>query len=234
MPLIKDITGHKYGSLTVIKLLGKDKHNKSVWECQCECGGTTSVTSNNLKRGITKSCGCRHTMFKQNEVGNTYGRLTVVSASNRGGWWNVTCECGNSITIRGATLRKAESCGCKGQIGRKNKNWTGYEDIDGKYWMNIVRSAEARNLPFEIDIKYVWELYLKQNKQCAISGLPISFKYEGDRKIKRTASIDRIDSNKGYIKGNVQWLYQDINYMKRKLPDDMFIELCKAVTLHNS
>ncbi len=87
MPLIKDISGQKFGSLTVLKLIGKDKHSKSLWECQCECGGTTVVTSNNLNRGITKSCGCRHTLFKTNETGNRYGRLLIVGPADKGGWW---------------------------------------------------------------------------------------------------------------------------------------------------
>jgi hypothetical protein len=87
---------------------------------------------------------------------------------------------------------------------------------------------------FEIDLEYAWNVFERQNGKSAISGLPISFKYEGNRKLKRTASIDRIDSTKGYVTGNIQWLYQDINYMKRKLADSDFIELCKAVANHNS
>ena len=232
MSLIKDISNQTFGSLTVVKLIGTDKHNKSIWECRCDCGKLTSVTSNNLKRGITKSCGCRHTLFKTNEIGKRYGRLKVISTGKDGGWWNVECDCGNTITIRGATLRKSESCGCKGGIGKLNSKWTGYEDIDGKYWANIIASAKRRNLAFEIDIQYAWDIYIQQNRKCAISGTPISFKCEGAKKLKRTASIDRIDSSKGYVFGNIQWLLQDVNYMKRKLKDSDFIQLCKLVANH--
>lgn len=233
MPLIKDISGQKFGSLTVIKLIGKDKHNKSLWECQCDCGGVTITSSNNLKRGITKSCGCRHTLFKTDETGKRYGRLLVIGPADKGGWWKYKCDCGVEGEYRGATIRKAHSCGCNAALGSNNARWAGYKDIDGKYWKNIIASAKARQLPFEIDIEYAWNLFQKQNEKCAISGLPISFKYNGDRKVKRTASIDRIDSSKGYVHGNIQWLYQDINYMKRKLSDVDFITLCKAVAQHN-
>jgi len=44
-----------------------------------------------------------------------------------------------------------------------------------------------------------------------------------------TASLDRIDNNKGYIKGNVQWVLKDINKMKNIHTQDYFIELCKLV-----
>lgn len=233
MALIKNIVGEMFGNLKVLKLVGTDKHHKSIWECECSCGNITIVSSNNLKRGKVKSCGCRSTLFKNDETGNKYGKLLVIGPSNKGGWWKWECDCGNSGEHRGATIRKASSCGCKMEYGRNNKNWTGYKDIDGKYWRNIIASAKRRNLDFSIDLEYVWGLYESQNKRCAISGLPISFKYEGNRKIKRTASIDRIDSYEGYVKGNVQWLHQDINYMKRKLKDSDFIELCKSVAQHN-
>lgn len=47
----KDITGQKYGRLTVV---GYD--DKGKWWCQCDCGTIISVKSNNLKRGNTTAC----------------------------------------------------------------------------------------------------------------------------------------------------------------------------------
>lgn len=56
---IKDITGNKYNHLTVIKDSGKRASDGSViWECLCDCGKKTEVSSNNLVRNHTKSCGC--------------------------------------------------------------------------------------------------------------------------------------------------------------------------------
>lgn len=49
----KDLTGNKYGRLTVIKYLGS-----SYWECKCDCGKITKVFTGNLYKGTTKSCGC--------------------------------------------------------------------------------------------------------------------------------------------------------------------------------
>lgn len=57
----KDITGQKFNMLTVIKKTGRSCNtakNAIEWECLCECGNTTNVSSKNLRRGNTKSCGC--------------------------------------------------------------------------------------------------------------------------------------------------------------------------------
>lgn len=54
------LEGKKVGRLTVIRFLegGKTKNGTMRWECLCECGKTTYVTSSNLTRGSTNSCGC--------------------------------------------------------------------------------------------------------------------------------------------------------------------------------
>ena len=52
-----DLTGQKFGRLTVIKRDGY-KAGRVAWLCSCECGNTITATQNNLSRGCTKSCGC--------------------------------------------------------------------------------------------------------------------------------------------------------------------------------
>ena len=75
----------------------------------------------------------------------------------------------------------------------------------------------------------MWDLFIKQNRKCALSGLELSFpKINGDQSY--TASIDRIDSSLGYIEGNVQWVHKDINIMKNKYDQDYFIQMCKLIS----
>lgn len=57
MPSFLDISGHKYGRLTVIKFAGV-KDTRTMWLCSCECGNECTTSSNALRRGNTKSCGC--------------------------------------------------------------------------------------------------------------------------------------------------------------------------------
>ena len=54
----KDIKGMKFGRLIVVEYYGADKHKNALWECQCDCGNTKLISGNNLRKGITKSCGC--------------------------------------------------------------------------------------------------------------------------------------------------------------------------------
>ena len=65
-----DLTGQKFGRLTVIKLVGKYKNGDKVWKCKCDCGNIKNVSSSNLK-GKTKSCGClkRELEVKHNMTG---------------------------------------------------------------------------------------------------------------------------------------------------------------------
>ena len=46
---------------------------------------------------------------------------------------------------------------------------------------------------------------------------------------KNTASLDRIDSSKGYVEGNVQWVHKMINMSKQQYSQEEFIDMCKAV-----
>lgn len=49
-------------------------------------------------------------------------------------------------------------------------------------------------------------------------------------KLTVTASLDRIDSNKGYNKENIQWVHKYINKMKMDFNQDYYIEMCRKVS----
>lgn len=58
MDVRKDLSGKKFGHLTVIAQHGK-KDNRIIWKCLCECGKTAYVDTHSLTTGNTKSCGCK-------------------------------------------------------------------------------------------------------------------------------------------------------------------------------
>lgn len=77
---------------------------------------------------------------------------------------------------------------------------------------------------------YLWKLFLKQNGKCALSGLGISFGgLIGEKRSSTTASLDRINSTKGYIKGNVQWVHKHINKMKWDFDQNYFLSLIEYI-----
>ena len=55
---MKNLTGQKFGRLTVIKRIGVDRFGHVLWLCKCICGNEKEVISSNLIRGYTLSCGC--------------------------------------------------------------------------------------------------------------------------------------------------------------------------------
>ena len=171
-----------------------------------------------------------------NQKFNNLTVLSQVSNSISGRvTWLCLCNCGNQCKVTAQHLTRAKnpvkSCGClKYTVGSKSKQWTGYKEISGTFWKTrVTRTFSKRNkIPVDITIKYGWDLYIKQNKKCALSGLPLFFPKTGSDRTS-TISLDRIDSSKGYIKGNVQWVHKDINMMKRIYDQKYFIEMCKLV-----
>lgn len=68
----KDLTGRKYGRLTAIKSVERDKNNHYKWLCRCECGNEKIIYAHSLRNDVTKSCGC---LSKEiiSEVNSTHG-----------------------------------------------------------------------------------------------------------------------------------------------------------------
>ncbi len=123
----------------------------------------------------------------------------------------------------------------KNRVGRSNhKTRKGYKDISGSYFCIIKAGAKVRNLEFALSLKYLQELLEKQNYKCSLSGVQLIFptclSIEGRK--QQNASLDRIDSNKGYIEGNVQWVHKIINNIKWELSQEDFVLWCNKVTKH--
>jgi hypothetical protein len=58
MPKMVDLTGQTFARLTVVRLSERRGGKRTMWACTCECGGTATVESQDLRSGNTKSCGC--------------------------------------------------------------------------------------------------------------------------------------------------------------------------------
>ena len=146
MSKLIDLTGQRFGRLVVLE---RSKIRKSsgeaYWFCKCDCGGYTTVSGYHLRQGHIVSCGCykneRSAIAKtKNEVGNRYGKLTVIEYAGRntgtkngGPMWKCLCDCGNYCEVSANALRggHTSSCGClrgssKGELYieqyLKNKN----------------------------------------------------------------------------------------------------------------
>ena len=124
----RDLTGQRFGRLTVIRLTEDllTSNWSKQWLCKCDCGSEAIVSSSNLVSGATRSCGCLSIdalrARRIDEAGKRYGKLTVIGqAISESGHarWICRCDCGNTMVARADQLRsgRCKSCGC--QRGRK-------------------------------------------------------------------------------------------------------------------
>ena len=139
MSKLIDLTGNKYGRLTVLyKDNNRKTNNGSYWVCQCECGKIKSIKSSSLRRGEIVSCGCyrNEKTYIGNEKhrdhleGQRFGKLTVIKRDMTKPkgivYWICQCDCGNVISVQSSNLKcknenRTISCGCwHRSIGENN------------------------------------------------------------------------------------------------------------------
>lgn len=87
----KDLTGQKFGRLTVIKRADNNKNGSTRWLCKCDCGNEKIVEGGHLRSNKIKSCGCLLTdiLIKRNYThGMTNTRLFHI-------WQGIKIRCYN-------------------------------------------------------------------------------------------------------------------------------------------
>ena len=97
MPKKIDLTGQRFGRLTVIQDTSERKCGCVIWYCSCDCGNKVRITSGNLINKSTKSCGCL-----QKEIASKTGKLNKHGhyAGNKASptyfsWRAMKTRCGN-------------------------------------------------------------------------------------------------------------------------------------------
>jgi hypothetical protein len=166
-------------------------------------------------------------------VGLNIGKLTVIEKTDKrksgSVIWLCKCDCGNYKELRTyhITHQIVKSCGCLSK-GENNPSWKGYKEIPGKQLRRIRVDAKNRGIEFDVTNEEIWDLFLKQDRKCALTGQPIKMVRLGKDKCGN-ASLDRIDSSKGYTIDNVQWVDKKINMLKNNYSVDKFIAMCKAI-----
>lgn len=161
-------------------------------------------------------------------IGRKFGCVRVIKfskSSNDGARvWECKCDCGETRYITTEHLKNEYSkCWCSGIKNRID----GFGKIPSWYVSKVARSCKRRSkdISFNVDVKYLDLIF---TGKCAFSGVEICFNKQSD--YTTTASLDRIDSDKGYIEGNVQWVHKDVNIMKQEMKDDEFINWCDKIS----
>jgi hypothetical protein len=220
--------GQRFGRLTVIKQSDRKDTTRSIyWECQCDCGETKTVRGTSLRSGRVNSCGCllgenyKSGTTKIDIVGRRFGMLTVISESTeRSSCGEVKyvcqCDCGNTKTIVGTSLRngKTKSCGCflaKSSGDRSYKHGLTTHPLY-KIWSGIVQRCHC-----ETDTAY---------KYYGARGITVcdEWRYDPEAFINWSIDngweigleIDRIDNYEGYNPSNCRYVTHKVNMQNRR------------------
>ena len=151
----------------------------------------------------------------------------------------VRCKCGLEKEVSASHLICSASRGCRKcrnvPSGNQSSAWKGQGQIPAKFFWRVWNGAKERGILFELNIIEAAEVFDKQNGKCALTGRHLTFGTRANNITESkyyentTASLDRMDSTKGYIVGNVQWVHKSVNMAKYTLSQHEFIELCREV-----
>ena len=211
MSKMLDLTGQHFGLLTVVARAENDIRGQTRWFCQCDCGKTKIIAGNSLRRGVSRSCGCRERL-SVDLVGQRFGRLIVLgraTSKNNSPRWLCKCDCGNETIVYANALKsgKTRSCGClhsevSARVLPKSVTKHGQH---GTRLYRIWQAMKARCLnPNTDNYSYyggrgitVCEEW--KNNFDSFHNWALSHGYEDD------LSIDRIDVNGNYEASNCRW-----------------------------
>lgn len=192
-----NLIGQRFSRLVVLEYADKDHQvyyngiHKTTWKCQCDCGNICYVTSENLKRGDTPSCGCitkenQHARLKDLS-GQKFGHLTVLKwlgTINKNSKYLVKCDCGKIYEVYANNLTQGSttSCGCVKESHGEQK----IREILGKNNITFINQKTFQ------DFKYKdthgtpkFDFYLpKQN---------ILIEYDGEQHFRPVFSFDTAD-----------------------------------------
>lgn len=230
--------GSKFGDWEVIGEKVQDFPGTFSRSCQCRCGNTRFVREGTLTNGTSKGCGeCRSQRLRNNDTGvgvrcrNWIGE-EVVDPSVNTFLIRVRClDCDHTQEVGRSFLSEAgwrECPGCRAIAAQAS--------MKRHYWYNIVRGAEERDLAMKVTMEEAYAVLDQQDWKCAFTGIQLtmakSIKEHIDDASLTTTSLDRINSEYGYVVGNIQWIHKRLNFMKGACSDDEFLFWCGAVASH--
>lgn len=196
-------------------LIGSHHSRKSI---QCKQCKRFFQVMNHIERGF-----CSHECYSESLKGKRFHTKPQTE--------KICPNCGKFFQVPPSDIGKlccSKECKDAFYEGKNHKSFEGYGELGLSYFNSIKNRASKkgkRRLPkeFSITIEQAWERFVEQNRRCSLTNLELTFGKN------QTASLDRIDSSKGYIKGNIQWVHKDVNIMKNDLDSETFFLYCKLI-----
>lgn len=228
----------KFQEIDAINLYKNGKLLKDIAQI-VGCSESTVLRYLNSKGINTRHPGIERKIYP---IGFQIGNWKVISEDSIGYRdCKQLCECivcgyQEYVNISKAISRPSKRCvKCKSSKFVNDVGETNYLYIMTKICDRIKYNSERRDkvsqLEFNITPQYLLDLYNKQDGKCALSKINLPLNTLNYRDLN--LSLDRIDSNKGYVDGNVQWVDKRINMMKQSFSQDEFISMCIEVAKNN-
>jgi len=176
-----------------------------------------------------------------------YGKLTVIKLTGERGpsgqiYWECKCDCGNTHVTSGESLRggKSKSCGCARKIPPNKVKDREYAIKKQLYKTNIEKRSRRLGLDYNISLEYYIKLIEQPCFYCGIKDSNCATDRFNTKKNGRKTSdtivyyngIDRINSGKGYVKGNVVTSCKYCNTAKNTMTQQEFKEWIVRVYEH--
>lgn len=112
---------------------------------------------------------------------------------------------------------------------KKPAGWKGGQHIPGRYFSALKYNANRRGIEFTLSLAYLDSVWIEQKGKCAYSNRTLVLPTKTNQ---GNASLDRINSNLGYVPFNVQFVDKAVNTMKWNLDEDEFFDLISEISKH--
>jgi hypothetical protein len=175
-PFFKDITGKKFGHLTVLSLI--ENSSPVTWNCLCDCGKEIKWTTTTLIQGIKTNCGCKTSELRRaarvpSLIGKTFGNYKVLcldteTRTKRGKpivSWKCECGCGNINYLTSDELKNHNGKACRSCWGNHYSGEQAFRwDANLKPEDRNERSQNPENKDWIIAV------YKRDGYKCVITG----------------------------------------------------------------
>lgn len=131
----------------------------------------------------------------------------------------------------------SKQCADTGKGNKELYKWADNRKDELSPFRWYIRVSSYRDKEMDLTPEYLKDLFELQGKTCVYSGVTLNlwnYKDRGGNDKIRTASLDRIDSTKGYVKGNVQFVSMAANLFKHTMTHEQTLEFCKIIANHHS
>lgn len=227
----QNLIGFKFGKLTVVEEVRGEK-NRLKWKCKCECGGETTTTSDKLKSGHTKSCGCLQkkralenlSKKPDNTVDRTdirYGKLVALSNTYKKQGsnfiWECQCDCGNIVEVSGQSLESGgtRSCGC---LQKEKSRLNGLQSADCLIGMKYGKLTVVEKTEKRQGKNIIWKCECECGNHTYVSGGRLK---SGNTKSCGLCGLNSIGEYKisELLKQNDVDFLHDVNFRGCKYPE---------------